>query len=86
VVASEVWWNQLGEDKQNQVLKAFREAEAWGFRQQAQAEVSNLERLKAEGVTVTEFDRAQLAPVAERIVGTYTAGNAEIKSFYEQTR
>ncbi|WP_020682992.1 TRAP transporter substrate-binding protein [Marinobacterium rhizophilum] len=86
VVASEVWWNKLGEEKQNQVLKAFREAEAWGFKQQAEAEVSNLERLKAEGVTVTEFDRAQLAPVAQRIVDTYTAGNPAIKSFYEQTR
>ena len=68
------------------MLKAFREAEAWGFKQQAEAEVSNLERLKAEGVTVNAFDRAELAPVAQRIVDTYTAGNPAIKSFYEQTQ
>jgi tripartite ATP-independent transporter DctP family solute receptor len=86
VVASEVWWNKLSEEKQAQVLKAFHEAETWGFEQQAEAEVANLARLKEEGVTVTEIEPTQLQAVADSIVESYTAGNPAIKSFYEQTR
>lgn len=84
VVASEVWWNQLSEEDRNLVLNAFREAEQWGFKKQAEAEISNLELLKNEGVTINQFDKAQLRQAAEAIVEKYSAASEGINAFYLQ--
>jgi tripartite ATP-independent transporter DctP family solute receptor len=84
VVASEVWWNRLSDEDRTLVLNAFKEAEEWGFRKQAEAELSNLELLKREGVTINEFDEAQLSQAAEAIVGKYSAASEGINSFYLQ--
>lgn len=82
VVASEKWWSGLSEEKREIVKEAFKEAESWGFEQQAKAEISNLQLLKDASVTVTEIDRTELKKAAERIVEKYTSSNDEIADFY----
>lgn len=84
VVASEVWWNRLSEEDRTLVLNAFREAEEWGFKKQAEAEISNLELLKGEGVTINAFDATQLQPAAEVVVEKYRAASEGIDAFYLQ--
>ncbi|PSJ45653.1 C4-dicarboxylate ABC transporter [Zobellella endophytica] len=86
VVASEVWWNRLSEEDRTLVLNAFKEAEEWGFRKQAEAEISNLALLEKEGVTINEFDEAQLQEAAAAVVESYTAASAGIDAFYQQQR
>lgn len=83
VVASEEWWSGLSAEKQQTVRDALKEAETWGFEQQALAEVSNLEALKEAGVTVNEIDQAELQPAADKVVEKYTSSNAAIADFYK---
>lgn len=83
VVASEKWWSRLTEEKKQTVIKAFKEAESWGFEQQAKAEISNLQALKDAGVTIHEIDKAELKQVADDIVEKYTSSNAAIAEFYK---
>lgn len=84
VVASEVWWNRLSEEDRTLVLNAFREAEEWGFKKQAEAEISNLELLKGEGVTINAFDATQLQSAADVVVEKYRAASEGIDAFYLQ--
>jgi TRAP-type transport system periplasmic protein len=86
VVASQVWWNKLSADQQKVVMDAFKEAEAWGFKEQAAAEVSNLERLKKEGVTVNSMSAELFKAATDTIVSQYTAENEGIKRFHEQNQ
>lgn len=84
VVASEKWWNSLSDERRAMILKSFKEAEQWGFEKQAAAEVSNLEFLKQEGVTVSEFDREQLQNAAGKVIKKYTEKNELTNEFYLQ--
>lgn len=86
IVASEKWWNRLSAEEQETIRAALHEAETWGFAEQAKAEVSNLELLKQAGVTINDFDTASLQDAAQKIVDSYSAENADIKQFVEQTR
>lgn len=84
VVASKRWWDSLDDDYRAMVMRSFKEAEAWGFKQQAEAELSNLAFLQEQGVNIAEFDVTELEPVINQITETYTAGNADIQMFYDQ--
>ncbi len=84
MVASATWWQGLTEDRQKQVMDAFKEAEAWGFEQQALAEVKNLQLLKDAGVTVSQIPKSEFKPVADEIVAQYTGENPVIAEFYQQ--
>lgn len=86
VVASQKWWNGLGAQQQQVVMAAFKDAESWGFQQQAEAEISNLALLKKEGVTVVDFDTASLVPVMSKVSDKYTSTNADIKAFYTENK
>lgn len=84
VVASKRWWDSLDDDYRDMVMRSFKEAEAWGYQKQAEAELANLAFLKEQGVNVSEFDRASLQAVIDQITETYTSGNADIKAFHDQ--
>ncbi len=83
VVASEKWWSGLSAEKQQIVMDAYKEAEAWGFEQQAKAEISNLQLLKDAGVTVNEIDQGAFRETAGKIVQKYTSSNEAIAEFYK---
>lgn len=82
VVASEKWWNKLSTEEQQTVMTAFKEAEVWGFEQQAKAEISNLEKLRSAGVQVHEIDRSALKEISSPIIEKYKASNEAISGFY----
>lgn len=86
VVASKPWWDNLTESEQKRVMSSFKDAEKWGFKQQAAAEITNLEKLKKAGVNVVNFDTSSLKPVMEKIVQKYTQSNSSIKAFYEENK
>lgn len=84
MVASKRWWDSLDDDYRDMVMRSFKEAEAWGYEKQAEAELANLEFLKEQGVNVSDFDRAGLQVAIDRLTQTYTSGNADIKAFHDQ--
>lgn len=84
MVASKRWWDSLDDDYRDMVMRSFKEAEAWGYEKQAEAELANLEFLKEQGVNVSNFDRAGLQVAIDRLTQTYTSGNADIKAFHDQ--
>ena len=84
VVASKVWWDGLTVDRQQMVMTAFKEAEAWGFQRQEEAEINNLALLKREGVKVANLGAEQMSAAISTVIKRYTAANPVIKHFYEQ--
>ena len=60
MVASKRWWDSLDDDYRDMVMRSFKEAEAWGYEKQAEAELANLEFLKEQGVNVSNFYRSCL--------------------------
>lgn len=86
MVMSLDWWNKQTPDNQQMVITAFREAEAWGFKQQAAAEVSNLELLKRAGAEVSTLNPAGFTVQTREVVEKYTDSNETIKRFYQQNQ
>lgn len=80
-VVSKVWWDAQTPEKQQTILTAFKEAESWGFEQQIAAETSNLEKLKAAGVSVAQVDSDKFAATAQAITDRYSADNAQVQQF-----
>lgn len=83
-VASKRWWDRLSDDYKAMVIKAFKDAEEWGFQKQAEAEITNLELLRKAGVNIQQFDPATVQPVVDKIISDYTSQNSDINTFYKQ--
>jgi len=86
VVASEKWWNTQSDEKKQQVIKAFKEAESWGYQQQIAAEKKNLAFLKSVGVTVSALDGDALEQVGHRIRSEYVNDHPEISGFLKSAQ
>ncbi len=84
MVVSQKWWDKQSAAQQQVIMDAFKEAEAWGFEQQAKAEVSNLKLLQDAGVSVSQLPQDKLKAIAQPIVKKYTAANATVAKFYTQ--
>lgn len=81
VVASEKWWNTLSDTKKQLVIKAFKEAESWGYEQQIAAEHKNLAFLKSAGVKVNTLAPEELERVGRSIREDYLETHPEITGF-----
>lgn len=86
LLASKKWWDSLADEQRQMILGVYKEAEAWGIQTQAVAEGANLERLKADGVTVTRIDLSSFKRVGEKISAAYIKKNELIKQFAEQAQ
>jgi len=85
-MASKKWWGGLSNDDQNLIQKLYHEAEVWGIDLQAKAEISNLEKLKADGVTVTNLNLDSFKKIAHEIREKYTGKNDLILKFYQEVK
>lgn len=83
-LASKKWWDGLSDSERDAVKKAFSETESWALVEQAAAEVSNLEKLRNDGVMVLELPAEELRKVGERVTNKFLARDPLIKKFYEQ--
>lgn len=86
IVASQKWWSSLTASEQETLKASLTDAEDWGFTQQAKAEVSNLQKLKDAGVTVTEIVDPALQEVGANIVKSYASENELIRTFLEENQ
>lgn len=86
LMASKKWWDTLSPEDQALIHTVYSKAEKWGTELQAKAEISNLEKLKADGVTVTEIDLAQFKTIGKAITDKYVRQNSIIKDFFEQVK
>lgn len=84
VVASKRWWDKQTPEYQAVILKAFKDAEEWGFQKQAEAEIANLKLLQDAGVNIQQFDPSTIQPVIDKVIKDYTSKNSDINTFYQQ--
>ena len=84
LIASKKWWDSLSPEDQAIVNKAFLEAEVYGIDLQVKAEVSNLEKLKADGAVVTEIDLGTFKEKAKQVREKYINQNELIKQFADE--
>lgn len=84
IVVSKKYWDARSEAERATIRKVVAEAAAWGYKQAAQADVSNLEKAKADGAKVVEADLSGFRKVGEQIRARYTAKNPLIADFQKQ--
>ena len=86
LMASKKWWDRLPEADQVLINKVFHEAEAWGIQLQAEAEKANLEKLKNDGVTVSNISQDSFKKVGQDICDMYIKKESLIHDFYTQVK
>ena len=84
LLASKKWWDSLSPEDRDLVSKAYHEAETYGIALQVKAETDNLEKLKADGVVVTNIDLAPFKEKAKLVTEKYINQNQLIKQFAEE--
>lgn len=84
VVASKTWWDGLSDDRRQQVLNAFTEAENWGLAQQNQQEKDNVATLQEAGVVVTTPNYQPLHQVGRKIAQEYAQKHPSMLAFYQR--
>lgn len=86
IVVSKKWWEGRTDADRAMIRKAVAEAEAWGFKEAAAAETTNLEKAKADGVSITAADLKSFEAVGSQIRDKYIAKNPLIADFYKQSK
>lgn len=81
ILTSQKWWNGLSQPEKDMITKAYADAERFGLESQIAAETSNLEKLKQDGVVVTQIDMAAFKEKAMDVREKYIAKNELIKKF-----
>ena len=84
LIASQKWWDGLSPGDRDMVMKAYHEAEQYGLQLQIEAEASNLEKLKADGVVVTDIDLAPFKEKAKQVREKYIEKNELIRQFADE--
>lgn len=81
ILTSKKFWESLSPTEKDMIMEAYKEAEKFGLDSQIHAEVVNLEKLKKDGVIVTEIDLPAFKEKAVFVKETYLEKNALIKQF-----
>ena len=83
---SKKWWDSLSDGDRAMFMKAYDEAEKYGLQLQIEAEVSNLEKLKADGAVVNDINLDSFKEVAVGVRDKYIQKNELIKKFAEEVK
>ena len=86
IAVSKKWWDARSDAERSMVGKVIADAERWGYRTAIDADLSNLEKARAGGVTVIDFDLASFRSVAGPVRDRYTAKNPLIADFHAQSK
>ena len=85
-MASKKWWDKLSDQDRALISKLYAESEAWGIKTQAEAEVTNLQKLKDVGVKITKISMDSFKAVAKDIRAKYLAKDKLIADFDKQVQ
>jgi len=86
LISSKKWWDGISGEDRVLIKKVYKKAELWGIETQAKAEKSNLEKLKKDGVIVTNIDLSSFKKVGQKIRENYVSKNNVINDFYSQSK
>jgi TRAP-type C4-dicarboxylate transport system substrate-binding protein len=81
IITSKKWWEGLSPSERDMISQAYAEAEKFGLESQILAEKSNLEKLKQDGVVVTEINMADFKEKAKGVRENYIQKNDLIRKF-----
>ncbi len=84
ILASKKWWDSLSDERRAMIREQISETESWAVGEQARAEVSNLEKLKADGVTVSDVDTAEFRAIGKKVRDAFLKRDPLIEEFYSQ--
>ncbi|MGD1886351.1 MAG: TRAP transporter substrate-binding protein [Cohaesibacteraceae bacterium] len=83
VLASKRWWDGLDEATQERFLEAVSEAQAWAIETQTAGEATLLERLEADGASISTLDAAELREAGAVVRDAFLERDPLIGAFYE---
>ncbi|HRM68255.1 MAG TPA: TRAP transporter substrate-binding protein [Thauera phenylacetica] len=86
IVVSKKWWDSRSQADRELILKVVTAAEQWGFKTAIDADVTNLDKAKADGANVVAGDMASFQAVGGKVRDQYTAKNPLIADFYRQAK
>jgi TRAP-type C4-dicarboxylate transport system substrate-binding protein len=81
ILTSKKYWESLSQSEKDMVMEVYKDSEKFGLDSQIQAEKANLEKLKQDGVIVTEIDKPAFKEKAIPVKEKYIGKNALIKQF-----
>jgi TRAP-type transport system periplasmic protein len=84
LLVSARWWNDLDAERRDTIRRTLQDVQAWAIEVQIAQEQSQLEKLKADGLTVTEVDRDAFRPVADEVWAAFAGRDPLIQEFVEQ--
>ncbi|MEM9901076.1 MAG: TRAP transporter substrate-binding protein [Pseudomonadota bacterium] len=85
VLASARWWGGLDADRQQAIMDAVAEAQAWAIEEQTAGEVALLERLKEAGTNVTTLEDDALVSAGVAVREAFLSRDPLVAAFYEAT-
>lgn len=86
IVVSKKWWDARTEAERTQIRSVVADAEKWGYQTAIAADAGNLEKAKADGAKVVNFDIKSFQAVGGTIRDKYTAKNQLISDFFKQAK
>ncbi len=86
LLASKKWWDGISDDDRATIQRVYHKAELWGIETQAKAEKSNLDKLKEDGVIVTNIDLTSFENIGRKISEDYIHKNDVINDFHKQVK
>jgi TRAP-type transport system periplasmic protein len=86
LLVSTRWWNDLDPEIQDKIRQTLQDVQAWAIEVQTAEEQSQLEKLKADGLTVTEVDRGAFHSAAEEVWVEFASRDPLIQEFIAQAR
>jgi len=86
ILASKKWWDKLSEADRKMVRAQISDTETWAVGEQTKAEIRNLEKLKADGVTVTTPDTKAFQAVGQKVRDDFLKRDPLIAEFYKEVR
>jgi TRAP-type C4-dicarboxylate transport system substrate-binding protein len=84
LLVSTRWWNDLDAEIQNKIRQTLHDMQTWAIEVQTAEEQSQLEKLKADGLRVTEVDRDAFRAVADAVWAEFAGRDPLIQEFVEQ--
>jgi TRAP-type transport system periplasmic protein len=84
LLVSTRYWNDLDAGTQEKIRRTLHDVQTWAIEEQTAQERTQLEQLKADGLTVTEVDRDAFLAVAGKVWSDFANRDPLIGEFVEQ--
>jgi len=85
-LASKKWWDGLSANDQKTIRQLFASTQKWAIGEQVKAEANNLDKLRAEGVSISEIDSADFRKAAVVVRDAFLKRDSLIQEFYNEVK